>query len=134
MLYQETLYGIWPVLQAKSLILDLESNPNDAETYVFATALCAATSNYLECSITHARAKVPGGEGDYLLAPSYPEEAKPVYAGAHCYRAVIPMDEAYEIMGEKTDVAKIYFGPNRGAVSYRITGGDVCPEYYQQRQ
>lgn len=71
---------------------------------------------------------------EYLLAPSYPEEAKPVYSGAHCYRAVIPMDEAYEIMGEKTDVAKIYFGPNRGAVSYRITGGDVCPEYYQQRQ
>ncbi|EWG48581.1 salicylate hydroxylase [Fusarium verticillioides 7600] len=60
---------------------------------------------------------------EYLLRPTHPEEALPVYSGAHCYRAVIPMDEAYEIMGEKTDVAKIYFGHNRGAVSYRITGG-----------
>ncbi|KAF5705071.1 salicylate hydroxylase [Fusarium mundagurra] len=60
---------------------------------------------------------------EYLLKPTHPEEALPVYSGAHCYRAVIPMGEAYEIMGEKTDVAKIYFGHNRGAVSYRITGG-----------
>ncbi|KAH7325550.1 salicylate hydroxylase [Stachybotrys elegans] len=70
-----------------------------------------------------------GGDGiasivrEYILTPTHPEEAKPVYSGAHCYRAVIPMEEASEIMGEKTDVAKIYFGHNRGAVSYRITGG-----------
>jgi salicylate hydroxylase len=66
---------------------------------------------------------------EYLLKPTYPEEALPVYSGAHCYRAVIPMDEAYEIIGEKTDVAKIYFGHNRGAVSYRITGGKVSRAY-----
>ncbi|KAK0388791.1 hypothetical protein NLU13_5034 [Sarocladium strictum] len=60
---------------------------------------------------------------EYLLKPLYPEEAAPVYSGAYCYRAVIPMEEAYEIIGDKTDVAKVFFGRNRGAVSYRITGG-----------
>lgn len=62
---------------------------------------------------------------EYLLKPLYPEEAIPVYSGAYCYRAVIPMEEAYEIIGDKTDVAKVFFGRNRGAVSYRITGGKV---------
>jgi 2-polyprenyl-6-methoxyphenol hydroxylase-like FAD-dependent oxidoreductase len=61
----------------------------------------------------------------YLLKPQHPEQAVPVYSGAYCYRGVIPMSEAYEIMGDKTDVAKIYFGHNQGAVTYRITGGDV---------
>lgn len=61
----------------------------------------------------------------YILEPTHPEQAVPVYAGAYCYRAVIPMDEAYEILGEYTDVAKLYFGKNQAAVTYRITGGDV---------
>ncbi|RAO73161.1 uncharacterized protein BHQ10_009173 [Talaromyces amestolkiae] len=60
---------------------------------------------------------------EYLLKPIHPEEALPVYSGAHCYRAVIPMTEAYEIIGDVTDVAKVFFGHNKGAVSYRITGG-----------
>ncbi|KAG4291395.1 salicylate hydroxylase [Fusarium proliferatum] len=54
----------------------------------------------------------------------HPSQIAPVYAGAYCYRAVIPMSEAYEILGDLTDVAKIYFGPGRGAVTYRISGGD----------
>lgn len=55
----------------------------------------------------------------------HPSQIAPVYAGAYCYRAVIPMSEAYEILGDLTDVAKIYFGPGRGAVTYRISGGEV---------
>lgn len=54
----------------------------------------------------------------------YPSQIPPVYAGAYCYRAVIPMSEAYEIMGDLTDVAKFYFGPKRSAVTYRITKGE----------
>lgn len=69
---------------------------------------------------------------EYLLTPTHPEEAKPVYSGAHCYRAVIDMDEAKEIIGDKTDVAKVFFGPNRGAVTYRITGGDVSLKQSQK--
>ncbi|KAI1042216.1 hypothetical protein LB505_002950 [Fusarium chuoi] len=30
------------------------------------------------------------------------------------------MSEAYEILGGLTDVAKICFGPGRGAVTYRV--------------
>lgn len=66
---------------------------------------------------------------EYLLKPIHPEEALPVYSGAHCYRAVIPMTEAYEIIGDVTDVAKVFFGHNKGAVSYRITGGKVGGSY-----
>ena len=62
---------------------------------------------------------------EHVLKPLYPEQAKPVYADAYSYRGVIPMHEAEEIFGNLTDVAKFYFGYNRGAVTYRITGGEV---------
>lgn len=61
----------------------------------------------------------------HILKPTHPEQAVPVYSGAYCYRGVIPMSEAYDILGDKTDVAKLYFGHNQAAVTYRITGGDV---------
>ena len=60
----------------------------------------------------------------HVLQP-YPSQVAPVYADAYCYRAVIPIDEAQEIMGDLTDVAKFFFGHNRGAISYRITSGKV---------
>jgi salicylate hydroxylase len=62
---------------------------------------------------------------EHVLKGLYPSQVAPAYAGAYCYRAVIPMSEAYEILGDLTDVAKFYFGPKRSAVTYRITGGDV---------
>jgi salicylate hydroxylase len=62
---------------------------------------------------------------EHVLKPLFPHEVDPVYAGAYCYRAVIPMHEADEILGSLTDVAKFYFGHNRSAVTYRITGGEV---------
>lgn len=61
----------------------------------------------------------------HVLKDAYPGQVAPVYAGAYCYRAVIPMSEAYEILGDLTDVAKFYFGHKRSAVTYRISGGDV---------
>ncbi|KAE8307319.1 hypothetical protein BDV41DRAFT_555213, partial [Aspergillus transmontanensis] len=60
----------------------------------------------------------------HVLKDAYPSQVAPVYAGAYCYRAVIPMSEAYEILGDLTDVAKFYFGHKRSAVTYRISGGD----------
>jgi hypothetical protein len=35
------------------------------------------------------------------------------------------MSEAYEILGDRTDVAKFYFGHKRSAISYRISEGEV---------
>jgi salicylate hydroxylase len=61
----------------------------------------------------------------HVLGPLYSDEAAPLYAGAYCYRAVIPMSEAYEVLGDLTDVAKFYFGDKRSAVTYRISGGEV---------
>lgn len=61
----------------------------------------------------------------HVLEPQHPSQVAPVYANSYCYRAVIPMSEANEIMGDLTDVAKFYFGYDRCAVSYRITGGEV---------
>jgi len=61
---------------------------------------------------------------EHVLRPSHIEEVAPVYADAYCYRAVIPMSEAYPILGDLTDVAKFYFGHNRSAITYRISGGE----------
>ncbi|THZ85849.1 monooxygenase [Aureobasidium pullulans] len=61
---------------------------------------------------------------EHVLRPSHIEEVAPVYADAYCYRAVIPMSEAYTILGNLTDVAKFYFGHNRSAITYRISGGE----------
>lgn len=60
-----------------------------------------------------------------VLKDLYPNQVAPVYAGAYCYRAVIPMSEAYEILGNLTDVAKFYFGHKRSAITYRISRGEV---------
>lgn len=61
----------------------------------------------------------------HVLTPLYPTQVEPVYANSYCYRGVIPMTEAEDILGDLTDVAKFYFGYKRCAVTYRITGGEV---------
>jgi salicylate hydroxylase len=61
----------------------------------------------------------------HVLSHCCPDEAAPVYADAYCYRGVISMSEAEEILGDLTDVAKFYFGHGRCAVTYRISGGEV---------
>jgi len=64
---------------------------------------------------------------DYILRPTHPEQAQAVFAGAYCYRGIMPMSEAYEILGDQTDIAKIFFGKNKGCITYRITQGNVSP-------
>lgn len=54
-----------------------------------------------------------------------------MYADAYCYRGVIPISEAEEILGHLTDVAKFYFGDKRSAVTYRITGGEVSHHTFE---
>jgi salicylate hydroxylase len=60
-----------------------------------------------------------------VLEPIHPGQVQPVYANSYCYRAVLPMAEAYEILGDLTDTAKFFFGRERGCVTYRISGGEV---------
>jgi 2-polyprenyl-6-methoxyphenol hydroxylase-like FAD-dependent oxidoreductase len=62
---------------------------------------------------------------EHILKPLYPSQAEPVYADSYCYRGVIPIAEAEEILGDLTDVAKFYFGDKRSCVTYRISGGAV---------
>ena len=61
----------------------------------------------------------------HVLGSQYPEEVAPVYADAYCYRSVIPMADAEAILGDLTAVAKLYFGHERCAVTYRISEGRV---------
>jgi salicylate hydroxylase len=84
-----------------------------------------ADGEFAEASVLAGADGIKSSVRKYVLEPLYPEQVDPVYADAYCYRAVIPMSEADEIMGDLTDVAKFYFGYDRSAVSYRITGGKV---------
>jgi salicylate hydroxylase len=74
---------------------------------------------------------VVGGDGiqstvrQNVLEPIHPSQVQPVYANSYCYRAVLPMAEAYEILGDLTDTAKFFFGRQQGCVTYRISGGEV---------
>ncbi|KAF3039916.1 hypothetical protein E8E12_006777 [Didymella heteroderae] len=60
----------------------------------------------------------------HVLESLYATQVEPVYADAYCYRGVIPIQQAEEILGDLTDVAKFYFGFKRSAVTYRISGGE----------
>jgi 2-polyprenyl-6-methoxyphenol hydroxylase-like FAD-dependent oxidoreductase len=84
-----------------------------------------ADGDVAEASVLAGADGIKSGVRKHVLEPSCPEQIAPVYADAYCYRAVIPMSEANEIMGDLTDVAKFYFGHGRSAVTYRITGGKV---------
>jgi salicylate hydroxylase len=84
-----------------------------------------ADGNIAKASILAGADGIQSSVRKHVLEPVYPSQVKPVYADAYCYRAVIPISEANEILGDLTDVAKFYFGHDRSAVSYRITGGKV---------
>lgn len=62
---------------------------------------------------------------EHVLKPSFPTEVDPLYSDSYCYRGVIPMAEAVDILGDLTDVAKMYMGDKRSCVTYRISGGAV---------
>jgi salicylate hydroxylase len=84
-----------------------------------------ADGNIAKASILAGADGIQSSVRKHVLEPVYPSQVKPVYADAYCYRAVTPISEANEILGDLTDVAKFYFGHDRSAVSYRITGGKV---------
>jgi hypothetical protein len=71
-IYNEKLYGIWPMLSADDLIQQLQNNPDDVETYALATALCGATLSHLNQTITHESLT------EALTAHSFAREARRV--------------------------------------------------------
>jgi salicylate hydroxylase len=107
------------------------------ETVRFDKKLIAITQNDESVTLTFKDGEVTtvsilaGADGiqstvrNYVLSAHSPHQVQPVYANAYCYRGVIPMREADEILGNLTDVAKFYFGHKRSAVTYRISGGEV---------
>lgn len=54
-----------------------------------------------------------------------PSQVAPVYADSYCYRGVIPIETAEDILGDLADTAKFYFGDKRSCVTYRISQGRV---------
>ncbi|PYI02687.1 FAD/NAD(P)-binding domain-containing protein [Aspergillus sclerotiicarbonarius CBS 121057] len=60
---------------------------------------------------------------EHVLGPTYPDQVDPVYSNSYCYRGVIPIAEGEEILGDLTDVAKMYLGDRRCCVTYLISGG-----------
>lgn len=48
LLYQEKLYGIWPLVNVDDLLVRLQTETADSRSYVLATALCGATLSYLD--------------------------------------------------------------------------------------
>ncbi|KAH8694854.1 hypothetical protein BGW36DRAFT_191930 [Talaromyces proteolyticus] len=51
-MYQDKLYGIWPMLSAEDLIHTLKTDPNDVQTYTLSIALSAATLSHLGKSLS----------------------------------------------------------------------------------
>lgn len=95
------------------------------EQYPDGVILKFADGENAEASVLAGADGIKSGVRKHVLEPLCPEQVEPVYADAYCYRAVISMAEADEIMGDLTDVAKFFFGRDRSAVTYRITGGKV---------
>lgn len=63
---------------------------------------------------------------EHVLRSIDPEGIAPRYANSYAYRAVIPMADAKEILGDRlTDTAKMYLGKDRLVVTYRVSGGAV---------
>lgn len=63
---------------------------------------------------------------EHVLRSIDPEGIAPKYANSYAYRAVIPMADAKEILGDRlTDTAKMYLGKDRLVVTYRVSGGAV---------
>lgn len=97
----------------------------EIEQHAGGVVLRFADGEVAEASVVAGADGIKSTVREHVLSTTNPSQVDPVYANAYCYRGVIPMAEAKEIFGDLTDVAKFYFGYKRGAVTYRISGGEV---------
>jgi hypothetical protein len=77
-IYEDQLYGIWPLLNAEELIEQLESDPNNPEIYSLAAALCGATLSHLNQTICDDAESHAPSLPDLLTADSFAQQARQV--------------------------------------------------------
>lgn len=87
--------------------------------------LTFADGEVVQTSILVGADGIQSNVRQHVLGTLNPSQVQPVYAGSYCYRGVIPIADAKDILGSLTDVAKMYFGNNRCCVTYLISGGEV---------
>lgn len=100
----------------------------EIEQYPDKVILTFADGEIVETSMVAGSDGIQSVVREHVLRDCHPDEVLPVYADSYCYRGVIPIAEAEEILGNLTDVAKFYFGDKRSCVTYRISGGKVSWE------
>lgn len=99
-------------------VVDIEQHPSKV-------VLKFADGESVEASVLAGADGIKSVVRAHVLTPQFPQQVAPVYADSYCYRGVIPIADAENILGDLIDVAKIYFGHSRGAVTYRISEGQV---------
>ncbi|KAJ5439486.1 BglR [Penicillium daleae] len=75
-IYQNQLYGIWPLLNADELIVQLENNPTNPEILTLAAALCAATLSHLNQTVCDDAESNTRNSPDILTANSFAQQAR----------------------------------------------------------
>lgn len=75
-IYQDQLYGIWPLLNADELIAQLESDPNNPEVYALGAALCGATLSHLNQTICDDSESNDPSLPHLLTAGSFAQQAR----------------------------------------------------------
>jgi salicylate hydroxylase len=65
---------------------------------------------------------VKGFTRGYVLE-KHPQEIQPVYAQQYAYRAVLPLEECREILGDLANDARMYFGKDVNLSTYVISHG-----------
>ncbi|KAK3072955.1 hypothetical protein LTR53_005866 [Teratosphaeriaceae sp. CCFEE 6253] len=66
---------------------------------------------------------VKGFSRGYVLGSRFPEEVQARYIGQYAYRAVVPIQDARDILGGLADDAKMYFGHRANLSTYVISEG-----------
>ena len=73
---------------------------------------------------------VIGCDGSYhgasrpaVLREEYPEHIAATYAGKYCYRSIVPMKDATEILGSLAGDAQMFLGKGRNVLAYPISRG-----------
>lgn len=66
---------------------------------------------------------IKGASRRHVLGTQYPDEVFAKYNQQYAYRAIVPVSEAREILGDLANDAKMYFGCPTNLSTYVISGG-----------
>ncbi|KAF2707174.1 FAD/NAD(P)-binding domain-containing protein [Pleomassaria siparia CBS 279.74] len=68
---------------------------------------------------------VKGFSRRIVLQDKYPEAVEPVYTGKYVYRAMVPMDDAKDILGDLATDAKMFMSKGANISTYPISEGKL---------